>query len=249
MNKAIEYVFANFKIFSDDNIIEHLEAAKMVSVEIFEDAGDVGTEVHGIRERYFADWIASGTRPKDGLLSYIPKELPKDLRIVSVLRAIEKFLDDTGYIPVACEIFLVDPKLKVGGTMDDIGIMPVRVRQGNIELCKHNKIEDLEKLKINCVECGARWDYQLVFSDLKTSNQVKYHYFFQLAMYYSMFVKWVKIRPKRNFILKVSKEDGTYKIVNVPAIHKLVPYTRAILKVNEAIEVAKKLLKPETTKI
>ena len=62
-------------------------------------------------------------------------------------------------------------------------------------------------------------------------------------MYYMMFKKLTGLRPKRCFILKVSKEDGTYKIEELFMINRLVAYAKSMLKVNEALDFIRGLRK------
>lgn len=213
MNRALEYVFANYKHFDDNNVMDHLDKAAKVSADNLADAGDIGTRIHDYRELVFKEWIKTGNRPED-FVSFIPKE-EYDIRAVSGMRALQKFCQEKDYIPVACELLVYNHEHKVAGTLDDLGLM----------------------------KNGNKWE--LVLLDLKTSNQFKNHYFFQVALYWWMFWRLMgkEWKPQRCFILKVSKEDGSYKIEDLKRPAKLSEYTRAMLKTNEGIDFIKKLRK------
>src|SRR3990167_2044574 len=75
MNQAIQYVFRKYKEFNDSNIMEHLDFAARASVDVLVDAGDIGTEIHNARQKYFENWIKTGIRPAN-VLDYIPPDNP-----------------------------------------------------------------------------------------------------------------------------------------------------------------------------
>ena len=207
MNRALDYVFGNYPLFTSENIMTHLEAAGKASADILEDAGDIGRRIHGYTENYFRDWIKNEERPAD-ILSYIPKE-EYDIRAVSALRALGKFCTEKSYTPLATELYVFSHILKCGGTLDDIGMM------GD----------------------------DLVLLDLKTSNQFKDHYFFQVALYYFMFKELTNLKINKCYILKVSKEDGTYKLEDLKNPSKLINYARSIIRVNDGLRYIKTLRK------
>lgn len=224
MNRALDYIFANFKEFDDANIMEHLDKASKVSVGILEDAGSIGSVVHDTRELIFSDWIRTGVEPTD-YLSYIKKlpDLPpgfEDVRAISAIRALKKFVDERKYMPIACELLLYNHKLKVAGTLDDLGMMECETFPGS-----------------------GIYKYEFVLVDLKTSNQFKDHYFFQVALYWWMFSMLTGIKPARCFIVKLSKENGEYKIEELKKPAKLAMYARAMLKTNEGVDFIKSLRK------
>lgn len=216
-NCVINHVFENWKNYTDENIMEYLDLAGKAAGKILEDAGDIGTDVHKYRENFFNDWIKTGNRPVD-ILSYIPAD-KYDIRAVSALRAIDKFCSDYEYEPVITEQFVYSHKLKVGGTLDDIGLITID---------------------------GKRY---LILLDLKTSNAFKDHYFFQVGMYYRMFFELTRIRPQKQFILKVSKTDGTYKLEELKGISNLIRYAGHMLKTNEGIQYIKSVRKDNQKKV
>lgn len=241
MNRAFDYIFANFSKMNADNLMEHLEAAGKVSGGILMDAGDIGTRCHNYREEVFQKWIESGERPVDFTKIIPPEDV--DVRAISAMRALEKFCIKEGYVPVACELLMYSHKLKTAGTLDDIGLMERVVRAGDPN-CKHDESSLISpKGVVRCLACDRKSQIELVLMDLKTSNQFKDHYFFQVALYYWMFVQLTGIRPKRCFILKVSKEDGTYKIEDLKKPARIAQYAHALLKTGEGVEFIKGLRK------
>lgn len=239
MNKVLEYMFAHWKEFNEENIMQHLESAERVPADNLSDAGDIGTRCHDYREQIFKDWIASGKQPND-FLSYIP-EVEKDVRAISAMRALKKFVIERDYIPVACEVLVYSHTMKVAGTLDDIGLMKQVIRPGEKE-CDGERIIDA-KGYIRCLKCDIKERYQFVLMDLKTSNAFKDHYFFQVALYWDMFRELTGIKPERAFILKLSKEDGTYKIEDLKRPAKIAQYARTMVKTHEGIEFIKSLRK------
>lgn len=191
--------------YNEDEIEKILADAKQVPINEFEGAGTLGSQVHNMRADYFTEWIRTGVRPVG-----ISVSSTTDLRVVSCWRALQKFLDDTGYIPVRTEMLVYDDKLKLGGTLDDIGIIPEVVN-------------------------GKQFN-NLVLMDLKTSNQLKNSYHYQVALYYHMASKLFRMRPKQAFILKLSKEDGTYEIEYLKDIPQLIKEAKLLLKVGDSLD-------------
>ena len=244
MNRALEYVFANFHKINGDTIMDIIANAKEVPGGILKDAGDIGTRIHKYREDYFNQWIKDGVRPPDSTL-FIPASDP-DVRAVSGMRALQDFVIKENYIPIICEKLVYDTEYEVAGTLDDIGLIGTVNRSGD-QGCEHQMMSPAKDHKHvyiqKCLHCDRKVSYVLALPDLKTSNQFKDHYFFQVAMYYMMFKKLTGLRPKRCFILKVSKEDGTYKIEELFMINRLVAYAKSMLKVNEALDFIRGLRK------
>lgn len=252
MNRAIEslrnFIFSNYKNITDENAMEKIEAActiaGRVSQDILEDAGDVGTRIHDMREVIFRKWIDSGIRPV-GFDSLIPAE-DKDIRVVSAMRALEKFCIERDYIPVELELRVYSHKLKTGGSLDDIGLMRQDLKEGKDPSCPH-AVEHIMKKensgKHTCLKCGYQYRYQFVLMDLKSSNQFKDHYFLQVALYWKFFTEITGLKPERCFILKVSKTDGEYKIEDLFRPAKLAEYATALIKVDEGVEFIKSLRK------
>jgi hypothetical protein len=244
-NRALDYIFANYKSFTDENIMQHIDEASKVSGGILKDASTTGTSIHDCRQDYFNDWIKNDKKPDD-ILKYIP-EWQVDVRVVSGLRALDKFITEKDYIPIVCEQYVYDDKFEVAGTLDDVGLMRVPKREGSPE-CQHEMFVD-KKFVHRCLKCELKYRYELVLLDLKSSNQFKDHYFFQVSMYHMMFKKLTGLKPKRCLILKVSKEDGTYKIEELRNIGKLTRYAINMLKTNEALDFIRSIRKDNQKKV
>ena len=231
-NQVIQYVFANYNKFTDANIMEHLALAERVPEDILADASDIGTEIHDCREEIFKAWISSGVRPEDFTTFIKPEQI--DVRMKSGVRALQKFCIENAYVPVATELFVYSHKLRVAGTLDDLGLMRRVLDKGNPD-CKHEIMALSNKNYSVCVKCSYREQTQFVLMDLKTSNAFKDHYFFQVALYYWMMREILGIRPDRCFILKVSKEDGTYKIEDLKRPAMLASYARSMVRTHNGI--------------
>lgn len=241
MNRSLDYVFAHFKEFTDANIMEQMDIASKVSGGILEDAGDIGTRIHDLREKIFKEWIKIGVRPND-FVSFIPKG-EEDVRTISALRALEKFCIERDYIPLVSELYVYSHKFKVAGSLDDIGLIKKVLVESLDKDCLHDSNIMEHGGKMTCLRCGLQYKYELCLLDVKTSNQLKDHYFFQVALYGWMFKELTGLKPSRQFILKLSKEDGTYKIEDLKKPSALARYSKHMLKTNEGIEFIKTLRK------
>lgn len=210
MNRALWYVeneLAKWQLNSittELDITAIIEGAKELPTTEFTNAGNIGSQVHAWREEKFKYIIEHGV-PVATAMFGTPFS-SSDPAVIAGCRGIQAFIQDTGYIPLACELALVDHELKLGGMVDDIGILP-----------------------------GKR--NRLVVIDLKTSNiGDKTSYYYQVALYFYMFWKLYKIKPQGAYILHVSKENGGFKLIELPDIPQLIREAKYILKVNDAID-------------
>jgi hypothetical protein len=90
---------------------------------------------------------------------------------------------------------------------------------------------------------GDKWDLTLM--DLKTSNQLKPHYWLQVALYATMFYRLTHIRIKKFLILNTSKKNDHYEleyIKNMPEIGRI---ARHVLATNRGMDRINELRKPE----
>lgn len=241
VNRMADYIFGHFHEMNDDNLMEHLDQAKLVPAGILQDAGDVGTRIHDARQRYFDAWIArieAGGQPlfqPDDLSQYLATG-ETDGRVISGLRGVASFCEMQLYIPVVCELKVWNKKYEVAGTLDDIGYLCTRTpgdlnahpgkfcewmsgpgKRGRPSMLRH---------RFHCVECGAKLDLVLTMLDLKSSNRFKDHYFLQVTGYWDAFATLTKLKPPKNLILKVSKEDGSYKTEDMGDMRPLVKASR-----------------------
>jgi len=114
--RAMDYIFQHFPEINNENILEYLDKAKKAPQLEFENAGNIGREVHGWREEWFGRIIKGDERDSRLISSSSPP-------VISCCRAIQKFVSDYDYHPIACELYLADHKFKLGGTLDDIGFV------------------------------------------------------------------------------------------------------------------------------
>ncbi len=253
MNQALQYVFANYNSFTDDNIMEHIGRAERVSVDIFHDAGDIGTFIHDVRELIFDDWIKYGVRPPD-FQAYIDKYVAMeggrvaDVRAVSAIAALEKFCDEYAYTPIVCELIVYSHKWQVGGMLDDLGLMRVPKRKGD-PACEHDILCSPTQNVDRCVKCDGKWEWALAALDMKTSNRFKMHYMYQVAMYYQMFRQLTGIQPKYAYIVKLSKENRSYALQELKRPAKIAQYANHLIKVHEGIEFIKNIQKDNQKRV
>lgn len=236
-------------LFTPDNLWKMVENAKKKPVGIFEDAGDIGTNIHDRRELYFNNWIKAEERPDITKYYDIDKDDP---RLVSGMRALGKFCDDTGYIPIVSELLVYSDEYGTAGTLDDIGLIRTYNNKGKDD-CVHKNLVTTETQKFNlpashCPDCGLDYHYELALCDLKTSNQFKSSYHFQVGTYYMMFTELTGLKPTQNFILKVSKENGTYQIEDLKKIDKIVKGVKHLLEFSEINEMVNKSRKQKNKK-
>jgi hypothetical protein len=119
--------------------------------------------------------------------------------------ALNKFVEETGYIPVRTEVMVYSDRFQVGGMLDDLGVM------------KHN----------------GKWRFVLM--DLKTSNQMKPHYWLQVALYNLMFTEITGLKPEAHFILKVSKDYPQYNIEHIEDMRRVIAGAKSVLKVHDVM--------------
>lgn len=247
MNRAVEslknWVFSLINLPSMEDIDKACEVASRVSQDILEDAGDIGTRIHNYREIIFNEWIKTGVRPAD-FTKFIPPE-DVDVRAISGVRALQSFCFERDYIPVKCELLVYSHEDKTAGTLDDLGLIRKTIREGNKE-CKHeNLIAENQYAPARCLNCDYKHVYEFVLMDIKTSNQLKDHYFFQVCIYWKYFWKLMgaKWKPERCIIVQLSKENGRYKIEDLKQPAKLAGYARHMIKTNEGLDFIKSLRK------
>lgn len=122
VNRVVDQILREYgtlrAICADGDAIvlqEFLERCKLAPQIEFKNAGSIGTQIHNWREQRFTAIINNHTETQ------LPTNtLPE---IVSGCRAVNKFLQETHYIPLATEIPLIDHEIETGGSGDDIGIL------------------------------------------------------------------------------------------------------------------------------
>jgi hypothetical protein len=248
MNEALRYVEKNLHTCVTDGDLDYMKvmdmlyAAKKAPKGVLMDAADIGTKIHDRREKYFQDWIDTKQRPN--VADYFSTSAD-DSRLVSAMLALSRFCDEQGYIPIRTEVLVYSDRYKLAGQLDDIGMVNTIIRKGD-PTCKHNFWYD--GLKTRCDKCDMKREWQFCLTDLKSSNQFKDSYYLQVALYYMMFVELTNLKPQRNFILKVSKTDGSYKIEELKRINRLVSGGKRVIEAAEAVSRVRDIRKTSTTK-
>lgn len=204
----------------EERLDEIVRTARLAPQQEFEGAGDIGRQVHDWREQVFrqvidgADWESAFA---------ITSNIPPSPAVISGCRAIKKFKEDTGYIPVACELSLANHDLGIGGMLDDVGILPNPTKVPKSDPVMGDGYRTVYKPKLCLV-------------DLKTSNiGDKTSYFLQVAFYYYMFKKMTGITCHEFYILHVSKTDGSYKLIPINNMRELVKDARLLIKLNRSL--------------
>jgi len=247
MNEALRFVEKHLHecVVEGDldymKVMDVLYNAKYASKGVLMDAADIGTQIHDRREQYFQDWIDDKKRPDihdywgDG----------DDIRLVSAMRALGQFCDESGYIPIRTEVLVYSDKYKLAGQLDDLGMVNTVIRKGDKD-CDHNLWHN--GMSTRCDKCDMKRQWHFCLTDLKSSNQFKDTYYLQVALYGMMFVQLTGLKPERNFILKVSKTDGRYKTEELKKMRQLVAGAKKIILAAQAVQKVKEIRKGSNAK-
>ena len=247
MNEALRYVETHIHTAMVGGEVDFMKVmdvmheAKKAPKGVLVDAGDIGTKIHDKREEYYQDWIDTGKRPL--IEKYYTDQ--DDVRLISGMRALSSFCDDSGYIPIRTEVMVYSDKYRIAGMLDDVGMVNTVIRKGD-RACQHELW--YEGMKTRCDKCDHKRQWQFCLTDLKSSNQFKDSYYFQVALYIMMFTDLVKVKPERSFILKVSKTDGRYSTEELTKMPQLVAGAKKVIAAAEAVEKVKQLRKKSNAK-
>jgi hypothetical protein len=254
LNRGMEALAEYKQVINADNLDDLIALAKKAPEQDFFDAGEVGRQIHEEREHYMRRWMDTGKRPESILEFHIhqfdeadKRGHEKNMQVVAGLRGVEKFITEYQYIPAFCELYVYDSKLDTAGTLDDLGTIRVIDDKGDPN-CQHD-IGVSKRGNASCIKCPYKSHRELVLVDIKSSNQFKDHYWIQVMLYYYMFYKLTKLRPKSVYIIKVSKEDGFYKPEKLKEIPYLIKVAKETISMHEHLEKVKKLRERETVKI
>lgn len=227
MNKALEYIFKHFEDITKDNLMEYIASAEQQSVTEFHDASDIGRDIHDYREQIFTRYIDTG-KYIEVFDDIIPVER-QDIRAISAMGALQKFVNDYHYESIATELYVYSSKLKLAGTLDDIGLIWTEVRKGTLG-CEHDMIDT------HCVKCPLKYKKDLCLMDLKSSNYLKPIYWIQVALYYHMFRALTGLSPRKMFILKLDKNNRTYKVEFMKDIARVVRVAKLVLRLSDDLD-------------
>ncbi len=229
-NEALRYIKGNFHLMNESNIDEHLFHAGQASIVARDNAGSWGTTIHNLREEYFMEWILTDTKPTYTVEDLARRDPMADSKVISGAAGIDKFLEDHFYIPLATEVMVYSPEWGIAGCLDDIGLLP-------------------RKVPIEGTDGGYKIEHDIVLADLKTSAQYKDFYHVQIAAYYKMFVKLFKIKPKKCFILKASKEHRDYSLEWIEDIKTPIKAVDSLVKLGKELKQIKENRKPKVVQI
>jgi len=218
MNEALRYieehmheVIVNGKIDMMKAIDLFVEAKKTPS-GMLHAAADIGTRIHDRREEFFQRWIDQGAPAPLRPDIHDFCRIDDDKRIHAGMLGLDKFVREYKYIPIRTEVMVYSDKHQVAGMLDDIGIMwhkPKGARKG-------------------------KW--MLTLMDLKTSNQMKAHYWLQVAMYHLMFEDLTGLKPQLDVILKLNKDLPEFKLEYLKNIRVLKAGVKSVLKTASVME-------------
>lgn len=248
MNRAINYIASQWQdlgTYSELEIDKILADAKQVPEGDFQLAGDIGSRTHSWREEWFSKWIESGEMNlSDSFIDAYPLPQNVDVEVISGCRAIKKFLKETGYIPVACELALVDDDLKVGGTIDDLGVFPH-------SYCVPLSMAGPERWEDRNGSYRSKNSPYLGFVDLKTSNQGKKPaYAFQVRGFYQRMIrKTFNIKPKKTYILHTSKLNGDYSLIDLTEMKFLEKDCEDLVRLSRSWDSVTQAFKPKVITI
>lgn len=221
---AIEHIDKNWDRITPENKEEVFKAAVMAHVDYFHDAGDVGTEGHGIVDAYLRSWMDGTKLPDIRTIASIQN----DVRALAVSRSAELFCRDFEAYPIASELRLAHPKYKYGGTLDSL-MMVRKVVQGEQWKCtlpEHYFAPEVGNPNVKvCPGCGTIKEWVFCLVDWKSSNSVnKVEYAMQTTAYYEALnyltrvnprVYLTGLAPKEILIVKLDKRYAKYEVMRV----------------------------------
>ncbi len=198
--------------------IELRKAAIMAHEDVFHDAGDIGTQGHGIIEDYLKVWLETGLQPAD-ITSFITGE---DHRLWAITRSAQKVFNAYYAIPVASELKVAyvpknKPEKGFAGTLDALMMFAFPEVEGS-KKCEHVVHLVAGRWdRLGCMECGARWQYHFTLVDFKTSNSIqnKTEYYMQTSAYWKAIKVLLGIAPTRVVIVRLDKHQEKYEILEV----------------------------------
>lgn len=223
---AVEHIDSNWKNVADNKGVskELRKAAVMAHVDMFHDAGDIGTRGHKICEEYSLKWIETGKNPGD-IRKFI---IGEDVRLYAIARSFEHFCIDFEAEPIVSELLVFDDKDEYGGTLDSLMFITKIIQKGS-SLCDEQlnifgskgKPHDWwyygkDNRKMKCGTCGAKAKKVFALVDIKTSNDViKPEYAMQVSAYKKALWRLTGLRPEETLILQLNKDLMKYNVARV----------------------------------
>ena len=200
-------------------------SAVMAHEDLFHEAGDIGTQGHDVIERYTKAWLETGAKPDD-ITSFIGGT---DSRLWAITRSAVKFMDAYMAIPVAAELKVAyvparNPNLGFAGTLDNLSMIAFPTKEGRAmqlpNMPKHeHEVASVGASwwKLECMSCGARWEYHYTLVDWKTSNSIrnKSEYVMQTSAYWKAIRQMTGVAPSRIVIVRLDKYQEKYEVLEV----------------------------------
>lgn len=223
INLAIDYIRRNIDdVINENTRLQTLSEASKQSDYVLEDAGNIGGRAHKIIEAYINEWIELGIRPQS-IIPFIPTT-ETDSRVLSAIKACEKFCTEHYIVPIHSEILVASSKLKVGGTMDFLCYYGTVKKGGKIAGCPHDfQYKGTSAFHQECIICGEQIDYELAIIDWKTSNSIKgkVEYALQVAAYRGCIKELLGVTAKQLLVVRLDKSSGLYEAGYVPEPEKM----------------------------
>jgi len=192
--------------------IEILQKASILKhQDTFEDAGDVGTRGHAVVEQYLNQWMETKVRPDD-IRKFINDE---DMRVFAIARSAEMFCRDWNVIPIASEMRVASTKYKFAGTLDSLMMVLSITEKGKGDCINHDflPLSQSNPLKVKCLHCELKGQYEFAIVDWKTSNSIdKVEYAMQTSAYWQALYEMTGLKPKKIFIVRLDKAHAKYEV-------------------------------------
>lgn len=211
---AVEYLDQHWQQVTPDNKNEFYKAAIMAHQEEFEQAGDIGTQGHGIVDTYLGEWMKSGVQPKD-IRTFVTGE---DYRLYAITRSAEMFCNDFNVEPVASELFVCSTKYRFAGTLDSLMMISRVIKLGDTH-CAHDWWQTntgARSGRHECIKCGRSIIKEFALVDWKTSNDIdKSEYAMQVSAYAKALYEMTGLKVKHIIIVRLDKNQAKYEVVRV----------------------------------
>lgn len=211
---AVDYLvpeLLKFDKLEPDQITKLKEAAVMVHVDEFQEAGNIGTRGHKSIEDYLIEWMKTGERPDD-IRKFVTDP---DYRCIAIARSAEKFCIDYDVIPLASEMFLASSRHEFAGTMDSLMMVLKQTKKGTQPCNTHMwmQVSTSKPNKKQCFHCHAEGEHVFAIVDWKTSNSIdKVEYAMQVAAYWQALYEMTGLKPKECFIVRIDKHQCKYEV-------------------------------------
>lgn len=191
--------------------IVFLEAENM-HTDILNDASDIGNRSHELVEDYLNHWINTKVKPLS-IVSFAKAD--EDSRVISAIRAAEKFIKDRHIIPIYSELLVGSKKYQTAGTLDFLAFQGKELNSGSAT-CDHDFWATSNGKKHECIHCGLKIKYELVLVDWKSSNDIKKkEYMMQVSTYWECLKECTGLKPRAITIVQLNKRNGDYDFLEV----------------------------------